>query len=65
MLSVDEPKAHVDPSVMAECGTVVDVPHRFIPADETSRLWAHDRATLGDCGRLNHAKGDTIRALVK
>ncbi|WP_210214450.1 hypothetical protein [Mesorhizobium sp. M4A.F.Ca.ET.020.02.1.1] len=58
-------KPHVDPSVMAECGTVVDVPHRFIPGDETSRLWAQDRANLGACGRLNHAKGTTIRALVK
>lgn len=50
---------------MAECGTLVDVPHRFIPDDEASRLWARDRATLGDCSRLNHAKGATIRALVK
>jgi hypothetical protein len=65
MPSAADGKPHVDPSVMAECGTVVDVPHRFIADDETSRLWAKDRATLGDCRRLNHAKGDTIRALVK
>ncbi|WP_189347205.1 hypothetical protein [Mesorhizobium sp. M4A.F.Ca.ET.090.04.2.1] len=61
----DSLKPHVDPSVMGECGTVVDVPHRFVPDDETSRLWAQDRATLADCGRLNHAKGTTIKALVK
>jgi hypothetical protein len=64
-LAVDGPSAHVDPSVMGECGAVVDIPHRFLPDDETSRLWARDRATLGDCRRLNHAKGVTIRALAK
>ncbi|WP_189367458.1 hypothetical protein [Mesorhizobium sp. M7A.F.Ca.ET.027.02.1.1] len=50
---------------MAECGGVVDVPHRFIPGDETSRLWAQDRANFGDCRRLNHAKAVTIKALLK
>jgi hypothetical protein len=50
---------------MGECGTVVDIPHRFVPDDETSRLWARDRATLGDCRKLNHAKGVTIEALAK
>lgn len=61
----DLPKPHIDPSVMAECGVVVDIPHRFLPDDETTRLWAQDRASLGACGRLNHAKGDTIKALIK
>lgn len=64
-LVVDGPKAHVDASVMGECGTVVDIPHRFLPDDETSRLWARDRATLGDCRKLNHAKATTIKALVQ
>lgn len=50
---------------MGECGTVVDIPHRFLPDDETSRLWARDRATLGDCRKLNHAKATTIKALVQ
>ena len=59
------PKPHVDPSVMAECGTVVDIPHRFLPSDEASRLWAKDRATVGECWRLNHAKGVTIKALIR
>lgn len=50
---------------MAECGKVVDIPHRFIPDDEASRLWAADRATLGDCWHLNHAKGGVIKALTQ
>ncbi|TIU02353.1 MAG: hypothetical protein E5W43_00995 [Mesorhizobium sp.] len=61
----DAPKPHVDPSVMAECGELVDVPHRFVPADEASRLWAQDRTNFGECRRLNHAKGATIKALTK
>lgn len=50
---------------MSECGDLVDVPHRFVPADEASRLWARDRANFGDCRRLNHAKGATIKALTR
>ncbi|RWQ12320.1 hypothetical protein [Mesorhizobium sp.] len=62
---VDQPKQHVDPSVLAECSDVVDVPHRFIPYDEASRLWAEDRRRSGDCKRRNHAKAVTIKALTK
>lgn len=50
---------------MRECDTVVNVPHRFIPDDEVSRLWAKDRAISGECRRLNHAKATTINALVR
>ncbi|WP_210237972.1 hypothetical protein, partial [Mesorhizobium sp. M2D.F.Ca.ET.226.01.1.1] len=61
----DPLKPHVDPSVMSECGDLVDVPHRFVPADEASRLWAQDRSNFGDCRRLKHSNRATIRALVK
>lgn len=60
-----KPAAHIDPSVMQQCRGVVDVPHTFIPYDQAILLWAKDRASLGDCKRLDHAKGDTIKALVK
>ncbi|WP_189341922.1 hypothetical protein [Mesorhizobium sp. M2A.F.Ca.ET.067.02.1.1] len=50
---------------MQECRGVVDVPHTFIPYDQAILLWAKDRASLGDCKRLDHAKGDTIKVLVK
>lgn len=50
---------------MRECGQLVDVPHRFLPDHEASRLWARDRATFGECRRLNHTKGVTIKALIK
>ncbi|QKD16807.1 hypothetical protein [Mesorhizobium sp. NZP2077] len=56
---------HVDPSVMQECPTVVDVPHRFIPYDEMLGLWAADRAISGDCKRGKHAAIKTIKALTK
>lgn len=62
---VPKPTAHVDPSVMQDCLGVVDIPHRFVSTDEETRLHAEDRRRLGDCVRLNHAKGDTIQALVK
>ena len=58
-------KLHVDPSVAQECQGVVDVPQTFIPYDQAILLWAKDRAALGDCKRLDHAKALTIRALVK
>ncbi|TIN36866.1 MAG: hypothetical protein E5Y10_22320 [Mesorhizobium sp.] len=64
-MAVEQPKQHVDPSVRAECAGVVDVPHRFIPYHEASRLWAEDRRRSGDCKRLNHAKALTIKALTK
>ncbi|TIT40199.1 MAG: hypothetical protein E5W76_17215 [Mesorhizobium sp.] len=60
---VEPPKPHVDPSVLAECGTVVNIPERDLVPDETNRLWAKDRATLGDCRRKDHAKAVTIKAL--
>jgi len=63
--AADPQKPHVDPSAMAECGDLVDVPHRFIPDDEASRLWARDRSNFGDCRRLNHTKATTIKALLK
>jgi hypothetical protein len=67
MLSVDslapKPVVHVDPSVAQECQGVVDIPHRFVPRDEWVRLHAEDRRRLGDCKRLNHVKGVTIKAL--
>lgn len=50
---------------MAECGTVVSVPHRDLSPEETNRLWGKDRAISGACKRLNHAKAVTIKALVK
>jgi hypothetical protein len=50
---------------MAECKGVVDVPHRFVPYDELARLHAMDRQSLGECRRLNHAKGATIKALIR
>ncbi|RWO29556.1 MAG: hypothetical protein EOS10_22185 [Mesorhizobium sp.] len=66
MPSVAEPpKQHVDPSVLAECAGVVDVPHRFISYDEAGRLWAEDRRRSGDCKRSNHAKALTIKALTR
>lgn len=69
MASVDsllpKPAVHVDPSVMKECGEVVDMPHRFVPSDEEARLHAIDRASLGECRRLNHAKALTIKALTR
>ncbi|TPK15149.1 hypothetical protein FJ872_19310 [Mesorhizobium sp. B2-5-9] len=69
MPSVDsllpKPAVHVDPSVMAECEGVVDIPHRFIPSDEAARLHAEDRRRFGACRRLNHAKGATIKALAR
>ncbi|WP_192246023.1 hypothetical protein [Mesorhizobium silamurunense] len=64
-VAADEPKNHVDPSSMRECNEVVDVPHRFVPWDEGSTLWGVDRASLGECWRLNHAKGLIIKALTK
>jgi hypothetical protein len=64
-LGDEQPKPHVDPSVTDECGELVDVPHRFVPADEASRLWARDRANFGDCRRLNHAKAVTIKVLIR
>jgi hypothetical protein len=64
-LVVDQPKAHVDPSVMRECGQLSNVPHRFLPDDEASRLWATDRKNFGECRRLNHTKGATIKALIR
>ncbi|CDX26614.1 conserved hypothetical protein [Mesorhizobium plurifarium] len=50
---------------MSECGELSDVPHRFIPDAEASRLWAQDRIAFRDCKRLDHAKGDTIKALIQ
>ncbi|WP_192183288.1 hypothetical protein [Mesorhizobium amorphae] len=50
---------------MKECADVVDVPHRFVPYDEASRLWAIDRQNFGDCKRSNHAKITTIKALAR
>ncbi|WP_280952752.1 hypothetical protein [Mesorhizobium sp. WSM3860] len=44
---------------------MVDIPHRFVSTEEETRLHAEDRRRLGNCVRLNHAKGDTIQALVK
>lgn len=68
-LSVDslapKPAVHVDPSVTQECQGVVDIPHRFISIEDETKLHAEDRRRLGDCVRLNHAKGDTIKALVQ
>lgn len=62
---VPKPAMHIDAAVMQECEGVVDIPHRFVPSDEEARLHAEDRRRLGDCKRLNHAKGVTIKALVK
>jgi hypothetical protein len=56
---------HVDPSLTKECDGVVDVPHRFVPSAEETLLHAEDRRRLGDCGRLNHAKALTIKALAR
>jgi hypothetical protein len=64
-LAVDPPAKHVDASVMQECAGVVDVPHRFIPYDEASRLWAIDRKNSGDCKRGKHAAILTIKALAR
>lgn len=60
-----KPALHVDPSVAQECQGVAEVPHTFIPYDKAILLWAKDRAALGDCKRLDHAKALTIKALVK
>ncbi|TIN76799.1 hypothetical protein [Mesorhizobium sp.] len=62
---VEPPKQHVDPSVLAECAGVVDVPHRFIPSDEAGRLWAEDRRRFGDCRRGKRAAIRTIKALTQ
>lgn len=43
----------------------MNIPERDLVPDETNRLWAKDRATLGDCRRKDHAKAVTIKALVK
>jgi len=50
---------------MAECQNVVTIPHRFVPYEELVRLHAIDRQSLGECWRLNHAKGVTIKALIR
>ncbi len=50
---------------MRDCADLVDVPHRFLPDHEASRLWATDRKNFGECRRLNHTKGTTIKALVE
>lgn len=62
---VDPPAKHVDASLMQECRSVVDVPHRALGYDEAARLWARDRASLGDCRRGKHAAILTIKALLK
>lgn len=58
-------KPHIDPSVLQDCNTVVDIPHRFVPRHEQEMLHAIDRQSLGDCWSANHAKIKIIRALTK
>ncbi|MER9376022.1 hypothetical protein [Mesorhizobium sp. M0491] len=48
-----------------ECQGVVAIPHRSISIEDETKLHAEDRRRLGDCVRLDHAKGDTIKALVQ
>ncbi|ESW92907.1 hypothetical protein X772_02800 [Mesorhizobium sp. LSJC280B00] len=62
---VDPPKRHVDAGLLADCNTVVAVPHRDMSLDETTRLWSQDRLSLGDCGKRHKALAGNVKVLTR
>lgn len=55
--------AKVGASLKVPCADVVDIPDRNLSEKETSRLWAADRRSLGDCRRRHKGLVAAVNAI--
>ncbi|WP_075289162.1 hypothetical protein [Pararhizobium arenae] len=55
--------AKIPASLKQACAKAQELPDRALYSDEMARLWAKDRAELGDCGRRHGALVEAVGAI--
>jgi hypothetical protein len=57
--------ARIPASLLQTCKGVVDLPARDLTASDVARLWATDRAALGECARRHSGLAASLKAILK
>ena len=56
-------KAKIDDDLKEKCSGVVDIPDKALSWPETTRLWAIDRTSLGECAPRHNALVDSVAVI--